>query len=329
MAARSTTRRSCRRQPRLFPQHWASSRRFFIARTTCEHGCFLDGPFEEERSASCGEEIAPYCGNGTLESWEDCEPEPDAECTEPGCPVPGRLVTCTPGCRRVESYECRLPIEICGNGLDDDCDRATDEGCNAECCTDLVDDNGDGTTDCNDPTCAADPACVPCRTGKEMCGDGCDNDNDCRTDAEDEDCAFAPGPCIVGCPFGPETCGNACDDDGDGWVDCADPDCAGDSDCLDCVGWLEVGLRCDDLVDNDCDGLTDACDLDCVSGPRIEWCTNGIDDDGDGQRDCSDADCACDVRCLAIMPEDCDNGWDDDADTLIDIEDWDCPRPCE
>jgi hypothetical protein len=95
------------------------------------------------------------------------------------------------------------------------------------------------------------------------------------------------------------------------------------------VGWLEVGLRCDDLVDNDCDGLTDACDLDCVSGPRIEWCTNGIDDDGDGQRDCSDADCACDVRCLAIMPEDCDNGWDDDADTLIDIEDWDCPRPCE
>ncbi|MBI5489988.1 MAG: hypothetical protein HY905_21820 [Deltaproteobacteria bacterium] len=306
----------------------------FVPRRTCELGCFdgssPDGPPGYLSTALCGEEILAACGNGSIDPGEECEPEPPEECTVRGCPAPGHRTTCTSNCREVEWPECRLPVEICGNGIDDDCDGATEEGCAPECCTDLLDDNGDGSTDCNDPTCAGDPACVPCRTGQEMCGDGCDNDGDCRTDAADEDCIPTPGSCThLGCVPGAESCGNECDDDRDGRVDCADADCADAADCLYCSGDPAAEMfACGDGRDNDCDGMTDGCDPGCDWVRTVERCANRVDDDGDGQRDCADTDCFCDVRCLAIMPEDCADGMDNDADTLIDGDDWDCPRPC-
>ncbi len=64
-------------------------------------------------------------------------------------------------------------------------------GIPAEICDNLVDDDGDGLTDCADSDCASSPAC--------------------------------------GTPV--EICDNAMDDDGDGLIDCADPDCTADPHC--------------------------------------------------------------------------------------------------
>jgi hypothetical protein len=52
--------------------------------------------------------------------------------------------------------------ELC-NGKDDDCDAEIDEDCVAlepEECSNEVDDNGDGTIDCRDPTCACVIECL-------------------------------------------------------------------------------------------------------------------------------------------------------------------------
>ena len=52
-----------------------------------------------------------------------------------------------------------------------------------EVCNDSLDNNGDGLTDCSDPTCAADAAC-----NIEVCNDGVDNDKDDAIDCGDSDC---------------------------------------------------------------------------------------------------------------------------------------------
>jgi len=53
-----------------------------------------------------------------------------------------------------------------------------------ELCDDGVDDNGDGRVDCADPSCAADPVCLP----EMQCHDGLDNDGDGFVDCADFDC---------------------------------------------------------------------------------------------------------------------------------------------
>lgn len=63
------------------------------------------------------------------------------------------------------------PVEVCGDGIDNDGDGAVDEGCPAEVCGDGIDNDGDGAVDENCPA--------------EVCGDGIDNDGDGRVD---EDC---------------------------------------------------------------------------------------------------------------------------------------------
>ena len=87
-----------------------------------------------------------------------------------------------------------IPVEDCGNGIDDD---------------------GDGLVDCDDPDCSGN-AC------QEVCDDGKDNDGDGFVDCADTDCP----PCQ-------EICNNGLDDDRDGLIDCADPECAGDAACCD------------------------------------------------------------------------------------------------
>ncbi len=89
-------------------------------------------------------------------------------------------------------------------------------------CTNGVDDDYDGDTDCSDPDCAADPACV----GMEgACDDGVDNDGDGLVDCDDPDCFGDPA-----CPF--ETlCDDEQDDDEDGCDDCYDYDCLADPAC--------------------------------------------------------------------------------------------------
>ncbi|MEK6840104.1 MAG: hypothetical protein AABX72_04115, partial [Nanoarchaeota archaeon] len=91
--------------------------------------------------------------------------------------------------------------------------------------TNGVDDDGDGLSDCNDPDCVTDPACVV-----EICTNGIDDDGDGFTDCSDPDCFIDPTCQVAGSL---EICDNGIDDDSDTLVDCTDIlDCCGNSVCF-------------------------------------------------------------------------------------------------
>lgn len=157
-----------------------------------------------------------------------------------------------------------LPVEICGDRLDNDnnglvdCDDPACSGTGAceppvEICGDGIDNDDNGLTDCSDPACMGTPSCPP--PPVEICGDGLDNDGNGLTDCADPACS-ALASCL------PEDCADGIDNNGDGLVDCADPVCAGTSKCL--PPPVEI---CDDGLDNDSNGQVDCADAKCASNP--------------------------------------------------------------
>jgi FG-GAP repeat len=119
----------------------------------------------------------------------------------------------------------------------------------AAACSDGVDNDGDGDTDCADSECAGFDVCV-----ETDCSDGIDNDGDGLADCLDTDCQST-----IDCRENTAAaCQDNIDNDGDGDTDCDDTDC---STMLNCT----VESDCDDNVDNDNDGDTDCDDTDCAS----------------------------------------------------------------
>jgi len=117
----------------------------------------------------------------------------------------------------------------------------------SEDCTNGLDDDTDGLTDCDDPDCNGYPVC----DGGEHCFDGVDNDGDNAIDCADDNCGGAacrPEPCDAsGCA--PDL----------GFV-CVAKQCR-------CWGGQELEVTCSDGRDNDCDGLADEDDPDCPQDP--------------------------------------------------------------
>ena len=156
-------------------------------------------------------------------------------------------------------------------------------GWTAGSCTNGVDEDGDGLTDCEDSDCMPAEAC--------QCGNGADDDNDGLTDCDDPECAYSNACCHVR-ERADACCRDGRDNDLDGLTDCEeDPDCGGSC--------------CEDGMDNDGDGLTDCDDPECGGRPpcctaqdsEACACEDGQDNDGDGMTDCQDDDCALETAC--------------------------------
>lgn len=161
----------------------------------------------------------------------------------------------------------------------------TGDGCGSsalvERCTNGVDDDEDGTTDCADEECATVEACEP--GFEKSCDDGFDNDGDGISDCNDSDCNNV-GTCGA---WGEKLCGDGIDNDGDGTTDCADSDCAtcGGQCCGD-------GFTCE----------ADSCKIQCeaTSGGRC-----GAADDV-----CCAANEACLSDACVVLGTDCSNDGD-------------------
>lgn len=158
----------------------------------------------------------------------------------------------------------------CDDGVDNDNDGSSDcDDSDCVCepdqdCTHAVDNDGAGDVDCADSECA-------CERFEENCTDGVDNDGDGLTDCDDTDCGSAE-ECEVEAGPDDELCGDEIDNDEDGDVDCDDADCPPSAEC---PGREEWGEECQDGIDNDFDGDIDceerACqdsDSCCPSSPR-------------------------------------------------------------
>ena len=165
--------------------------------------------------------------------------------------------------------------EICGDGIDQDCD-GIDPPCPPD--PDDVDNDGDGYTenqgDCNDNNSSVHPG------AEEICGDGID-----------QDCDGIDPPC----PPDPDDV----DNDGDGYTE-------NQGDCDDNNSSIHPGAEeiCGDGIDQDCDGI----DPQCPPDP------NDVDNDGDyyteNQGDCNDTD----RRIHPGAREICGDGIDQDCD---------------
>ncbi len=225
------------------------------------------------------------------------------------------------------------PVEICDDETDNDGDGSTD--CDDEDCQDAlacaptdevcddeegIDEDGDGNANCSDDDCVDDPACV---VADEVCDDveGTDEDGDGNANCDDPDCIEDPA-----CAEQIERlCTDGEDNDGDGNTDCDDPNCIDDPACF--VLAPEV---CDDGIDNDDNGNVDCDDVVCNEDPacadQVELlCADGEDNDGDGNFDCDDSNCANDPACIAVE-EVCDDleSADEDGDGSANCDDTDC-----
>jgi hypothetical protein len=245
-------------------------------------------------------------------------------------------------------------VELCGNGLDDDCDGVEDngyEGLGTSCFSGSPPCQTEGVLSCSPDQrslfCALPPAGAEVCNGLDDDGDGCIDEGFnlgatcsvgigacrrfgttiCSADGTGVLCnAVAGAPGIESCNGIDDDCSgvidNGCDDDGDGYCDAA-LGFSGSLPLAVCPLSTSINLRdCDDTNPAIHPGAIEICndgrDQNCDGDPNDGClpCDPNIDADFDGSNQCQD----CDETNGAIRPgapERC-NGIDDDCDGLID-----------
>jgi hypothetical protein len=184
----------------------------------------------------------------------------------------GACQTTIPACLNGQEQIC-IPVtptaEICGNGIDDDCDGLVDENCTGSCTDGIL--NGTETgVDCGGPTCPPCPA-----------GQGCSTMSDCGPGL-----ICQGGICVEGCP----PAGTACDD--------GDPCTVNDTQngSCQCIG---MPLVCDD--GNPC--TTDICQNGtCVFmvAPNGTACPGGVCNNGTCVTSCPPGTTNCGGTCVDL-----------------------------
>ncbi|MFO0713133.1 MAG: hypothetical protein U0353_24975 [Sandaracinus sp.] len=211
-------------------------------------------------------------------------------------------------------------------------------------CSDGVDNDGNGHTDCEDFSCCGNRECSApaspeigayCASIAEntlaACTDGVDNDGNTFTDCDDfsccgnADCTMPVDPALTTiCARSGENTLAACmdgvDNDRNGFIDCNDFSCCGDRDCA-TPPQPEIGTYCQGLRET-----------------TLEKCTDGIDNDNNGFTDCNDFSCsrATDeevARHCATFGERsfalCTDGIDNDGNGFPDCQDFSCREVLE
>ena len=288
-----------------------------------------DPLFEDPENGDCADGL-DNDGDGEI----DCE---DSDCLSAWECDPAHIDSDQDGFPDVEDCEPNDPAinpgmtEVPNNNLDDDCDGYIDETLieSGADCSDEMDNDLDGVSDCDDSDCVGDPSCVSAETVcEDTCVDtfgfglGIVNNGQCEDGGLGDSLSGALGLPWALCDLGTDCsdCGNRIDADGDGHED--NP--AGGSFMWDCDDSnANVNSSASEVANN---GLDDDCDgtVDNAGSSSETDCSNGVDDDSDGDIDCDDSDCANDSACQVTAEVDCTDGIDNDSDGDIDCDDSDC-----
>lgn len=230
--------------------------------------------------------------------------------------------------------------EVCGDGVDNDCNGLIDaaDSWPSETCNGL-DDDCDGKIDEDfdfrfDPTncgkcgtgCAANESCTngTClRRAESNCSDGLDNDGNGKIDCEEVSCNLelcGPGCQCQALRKVERNCIDGLDNDNDSAIDCADDSCAGagcgDGGCF-CESLKKKESDCADGRDNDDDTSTDCNDTDC--GGKV--CQAGT------TFRCSGTQCLCNGGgVVAETGTKCRDNVDNDCNGLLDCQETACDQ---
>lgn len=197
-------------------------------------------------------------------------------------------------------------------------------------CSDGVDNDADGTTDCEDLDCLAN---------SHLCGEIVP-----PFPYEEAEVGCYPPVGMSGEPLAPypgdtklQSCRDQIDNDNNGQFDCGDPACREVPET--CCLREATDAACVDGLDNDNNGFIDCEDFGCRNGTFVSvcdedlpfTCDDGLDNDGDGDVDCEDSDCEglspCVGDCIAgeeVSLEACSDGCDNDNNGFVDCQDFSC-----